>query len=518
MRLTFGRYRRGAVILGTVACASMLALGISIPAEAATVAPGNTVLNGGGSQTTYTMMQQLSDLYSSAPGCQLITSSSSTQELDYACASSYATAEPGNEEGYTFPYSPLNPYNDVVYQEAPLGSSNGIKELELEGADTPTSPPNNDIAEVDFARSSRAAIPGSASTDDKAGLNFVSYAADAVPWWHLNKTHGFGANDCTYYTNGTTIGGAKTSLGTKTPSDPNSSDPVSNPDSDNPQTGMTNTQLTGIYDGSITNWNQVGGYDAPIDVFIAQSGSGTESTWAGDLGLTGNYPYAGATSTASRLGLPATDFEIFENEVGDIYSVNDANLSDQIACDAIFFFSFGKYSILCPGNECTGTPTSSPNYTGTKSQLGEINGTKATETTIECQFSTCPAYYTDRQLYNVYSDGSNSNLPFASSSPGNPTFENQAIMNFVSTYGFLCNPATAADVDPLSPTGATYGSEIDGIIEANGFFPDPSGTMGDSSIATPPVFTNANYAAASPTPPGDTGTCRVTTTDNDGNN
>ena len=30
-------------------------------------------------------------------------------------------------------YLPLNPYNDVVYQEPPLGSGNGIKALELEG-------------------------------------------------------------------------------------------------------------------------------------------------------------------------------------------------------------------------------------------------------------------------------------------------------------------------------------------------------------------------------------------------
>ena len=91
---------------------------------------------------------------------------------------------------------------------------------------------------------------------------------------------------------------------------------------------------------------------APIDVYIAQSGSGTEGTWAADLGLTGGtYPYAGVTATASRLSLPVSDFEIFENETSDIWK-NPAH----DACDAIFFFSYGKYTLLCPSNKCADTP------------------------------------------------------------------------------------------------------------------------------------------------------------------
>jgi hypothetical protein len=41
--------------------------------------------------------------------------------------------------------------------------------------------------------------------------------------------------------------------------------------------------------------------------------------------------------------------------------------------------------------------------------------------------------------------------------------------------------------------------------------------MGDGSIPNPPSFTDPNYAAASPTPSGDMGYCRVTSTDGDGN-
>jgi ABC-type phosphate transport system substrate-binding protein len=475
MRIPLRRYRRGAVVASTVVGSVLIALAMAVPAGASTVAASNFALNGAGSNTTYTMMQQLSDLYNSAPGCNLLTANSAAQELNYACASSYSTAAPGDENGYNLTYSPINPYNDVVWQEPALGSSNGIKELELEGADTPGSAPDNLIAASDFARSSRAAVT-SGTGDDKAGLNFVAYAQDAVPWLVFSKTTGGGA--CA-----TTPGGTV------------------------PAAGLTTSQLAGIYEGTITNWSTVGGGNGPINVFIAQSGSGTEGTWATDLGLTGTYPYGGVTATATRLGLPASDFEIFENEVSDIWSLNNANASKKIACDAIFFFSYGKFSLLCPAGACSGTPSAN---TGSVAKLGEIGGVKASKKTIQNG-----SFALDRQLYNVYSDGSNSNLPFAGSPQPK---EGQAVMNFVSTYGFLCSPTTHNAVDPLSPTGETYGTEIDNIITANGFYPFKLGVEGDSGIATPPDFTDAGYAAASPTPAGDNGYCRVTTTDGDGNN
>jgi len=454
---------------------TLIALAMAVPAGASTVAASNFALNSAGSNTTYTMMQQLSDLYNSAPGCNLLTANSANQELNYACASSYSTSAPGDENGYNLTYSPINPYNDVVWDEPALGSGNGIKELELEGADTPTSPPNNLIANTDFARSSRAAVT-SGTGDDKSGLNFVAYAEDAVPWLYFSKTTGSGACATT-------------------------------PASSVSAAGLSTSQLAGIYEGTITNWSTVGGANAPIDVFIAQSGSGTEGTWVADLALSGTYPYGGVTATAARLSLPASDFEIFENEVSDIWSLNNAHASDKIACDSIFFFSYGKYSLLCPSGACAGTPTSNA---GSVAKLGEIGGVKASKKTIQNG-----SFALDRQLYNVYSDGFNSNLPFAGSPQPK---EGQAVMNFASTYGFLCSPTTHNAVDPLSPTGAKYGTEIDNIITANGFFPIKLGVEGDASIATPPDFTDPGYAAASPTPSGDDGYCRVTTTDGDGNN
>ncbi|WP_410658724.1 substrate-binding domain-containing protein [Amycolatopsis sp. lyj-112] len=46
---------------------------------------------------------------------------------------------------------------------------------------------------------------------------------------------------------------------------------------------LTLAQLRGIYDGSITNWNQVGGANAAIVVYLPQTGSGTLSFFTGTV-------------------------------------------------------------------------------------------------------------------------------------------------------------------------------------------------------------------------------------------
>ncbi|HEV7980395.1 substrate-binding domain-containing protein [Amycolatopsis sp.] len=46
---------------------------------------------------------------------------------------------------------------------------------------------------------------------------------------------------------------------------------------------LTLAQLRGIYDGSITNWNQVGGANAAISVYLPQPGSGTLTFFTGTV-------------------------------------------------------------------------------------------------------------------------------------------------------------------------------------------------------------------------------------------
>ena len=496
--------RRGALRLGAgLLGASALAVGFATPALATQSSGGNAPsanynIYQGGSNTTYLMMQQLADVFNQAPGCDLAASSGTAQPLDYGCPG--LNGEPGttlstpqnatvtgdvsklsktitnispNTTGFavndhvsdiagdipnnavissftastitiskkptgnavgdtitvvTTPavgengfvtFAQENPFNDLLIEEPALGSGNGIQELEDQGvhatgASSHGSPIN--VSPLDVARSSRApalttgpTVPG----DDK-GLNFVAYAMDAVSWLHWTSVSG-----------------------TATPS--------------SAVTNLTVAQLTSIYEdqgctaGGTTfttpNWACFGGSPAPISIYMAQNGSGTESTWAGLLGLTGTFPFGGEDP----------NHVIFENETSSI-------LANKDQANAIFFFSYGKFQTICAPNPsfCSGASTS-------KVALGQIASVKATKATIAAQLpgSLTTPFPGDRLLFNVYSDGSNPDISISS----------PASLNAVSEDGFLCKPSSATDVDPN--TGATYRTEINGIISAQGFFPLP---------------------------------------------
>jgi hypothetical protein len=242
-------------------------------------------------------------------------------------------------------------------------------------------------------------------------------------------------------------------------------------------TTLTPTQLQQIYNGTITNWSAVGGTSAPIVVFSAQEGSGTQSTFKTFLGFDPSmatnqvncYKPGGVHTCVG----PAV---IFENEDAQIqpaaFTASQAGFVNNnsqwgaskkatvngIKKDAIFFFSFGKYAEQCKvsANACGGSPLK-----GAKNALGQVNGIAANEATI--LEGTFPV---NRLLYNVYSNGSNSNIPAA----------NAATINYVSEIGFICNPnrgKSTAAVDSI--TGATYISEIQSIISNAGFFPLSAG-------------------------------------------
>ena len=155
---------------------------------------------------------------------------SNPQELDFSCVTPPSVAA-----------DPLNPYGDVAIQENPIGSSNGIAQLEDTGAHGATATSKGTSIRVfqgvNFATSSR-----SGSSTDLQGLNFVAYAKDAVTWFHYTKVAG--------------------------KSSPSSA-----------VTSLTQSQLQQIFNGTIDNWSQVGGANAPIVVFAAQEGSGTASVW-----------------------------------------------------------------------------------------------------------------------------------------------------------------------------------------------------------------------------------------------
>ena len=426
--------------VGASLAAGALTLGVfAAPAGAKLTKPANTTMVGSGSSTTFFMMVDMDALFNESPGCQEFVpfpSSTTPQPLNYKCVGPQQTLTSGVAGAI-----PENPMNDVSVQEQPLGSSNGIAELEDQGAHGATATSGGvpiDVANnQSYARSSRAF-----SSTDLKGLNFVAYAQDGVPWFHY-----------------TAVASAATpSAAVKS---------------------LTQVQMQDIWNGTDTNWSQVGGTSAPIVVFSAQEGSGTQGTFKTFLGFDPSAS-TNPVNCYTPTGLPKTcvgPAVIFENEdaqikpgafvstqagfvnANPVWGATKKATTADIKSDAIFFFSAGKYSVQCKvsSTDCGGSPLGA----GTTNALGKVNGIAATEATI--LENTFPV---DRYLYNVYSNGSNTNIPAADA----------ATINYVSEIGFICNPnkgnATAA-VDML--TGGKYINEIQSVITSNGFFPLSAG-------------------------------------------
>ncbi len=423
--------------------------------------------------------------YTAAPKLKLSAAATGSSTTDTVTI----VTTPGVGENGFLPWGNENPFNDVLVNEPAIGSSNGILQLEDQGThgvgahaslkvsgdvsvvsgsnvinitgtgsfagtvatdaisdtagdipagttvttvnsatqltlsanatgtdatDTVTITQPINVSALDAARSSRAP-----KTSDYKGLNFVAYAMDGVSWFHWTKV-------------GTT-------------STPSAS-----------VTDLSLTQINQIWSNTLTcnvggtvyneNWICLGGSNAPIALYMAQNGSGTESTWATLANLTGSFPFGGED----------IHHVIFENQTESIINNGDE-------ANAIFFFSYGKYTKTCHPTlgYCGAAPTG---WAGGTIALGTIGGTPVNQSTIQAQlpWATGTVFAGDRLLYNVYSDGSNStNIPTAS----------LATLNAVSEDGFLCKPSTSSDIDPN--TGSTYLSEIDSTISGQGFFPLP---------------------------------------------
>ena len=69
----------------------------------------------------------------------------------------------------------------------------------------------------------------------------------------------------------------------------------------NPVSKLTFDQLRGIYDGSISNWKQVGGEDKPIAVISRDSSSGTYADFKTDVGFNEYRPDALTQATTGGI-------------------------------------------------------------------------------------------------------------------------------------------------------------------------------------------------------------------------
>jgi hypothetical protein len=89
---------------------------------------------------------------------------------------------------------------------------------------------------------------------------------------------------------------------------------------------------------------------------------------------------------------------------------------------------------------------------------------------------------------------------YNNTSTGTNGIATQPTLNLVGEYGFLCKPSTNTDIDPL--TGASYRSEIEADITAQGFFPIDTHiatTFSEGTLATPGVITDPLYQGIDPT-------------------
>jgi ABC-type phosphate transport system substrate-binding protein len=218
----------------------------------------------------------------------------------------------------------------------PDGSSAGITALENTKTTTGGAPC------IDFARSSRAR-----SSTDPTTISFINLAGDAV------------------------------TVSTQ-------------PGSHAPASLLTTAVLTGIYNCSITKWNQIpgnsGGSTATIAAMLPQNGSGTRSFFLGALGLTN--PGSCVSTSATQQGAAGNGANTLQENEGVAPSLNTNT------ANVIFPFSVGKWIAekfhsascgtiaQCFADPTHCTPTGTQNLFGCNTHgtmvLNKINGTAPT--------------------------------------------------------------------------------------------------------------------------------------------
>jgi hypothetical protein len=390
------------ILLGLVTGAFLMA-GSASQAGAAVTVSHQMIL--GGSDTTYYLDTALADLYNGATGCNALFS---PQPLDGSCPNS------GSENQKDF----VNYYHDFAVNRWPLGSSGGVNGLCKTG--------QAGVAHIDIARSSRVPLPASGGGSDCTGLHFVGYARDGVSW------------EC--FPGATGAGCAKLTSGTN---------------------NITTANLAKIFVScAITNWNQVGGTNVPMDVYVAQANSGTGITWAAALGvsLSPGQALTNCVANPNNPGQPGSNVSL-ENTNNLIHVNGDEK-------NAIFYYSVGVYHRTY-GTGFTGNDGSS---------LGDINGHVPTNAQIAA--GTFPV---SRYLFHVYCKGDPSNSNKCGTSAASPSY----VTKFVGENGFLCkNQGGFNDshgnpiLDPLTQkayrlaevSGNPQG-EIPATISAQGFVP-----------------------------------------------
>jgi ABC-type phosphate transport system substrate-binding protein len=309
------KYKGSIVRRGLLAGAIVLAGGSAVSLAATPAGASNTQMTAVGSFTTFFMMHalfpQLNDINpnpETGSGTQSIASDSQT------CSG-----------GIT--------YNTTT--QAPNGSGAGKTALAAEETAAATQQ-----GCLDFSRSSSPPAPhsetlpsGGAETGDPTGSHFDYYA------YALDGVAPLVGSDAP---SSVRTAGSDTGTGN----------------------GLTLAQVQGIYECTITNWNQLTinghtGANAPIVAFWPQAGSGTRAVYTDVLGFDPTHPGT-APDTCTTTTQPITSFAagavtgvpneenaedgiIYQNTVGDP-NTTPATPIGTVASAAIYIYSAGKFS------------------------------------------------------------------------------------------------------------------------------------------------------------------------------
>ena len=368
--------------VGLIAAAAVAVLAIAVSsASAATNTPAAVL--GGGSDVMFHVSSALDLLYNESPGCTTIAPSG-TQPLNNSCVTQ--PGDPTTEDRY----------HDRISEANPIGGSAGVTQLCSQGT--------AGVAKINYVRQTSAP-----SASVCSGLDYVAFARDAITFETFP-----GASGSDFQPGDNQTGNCA---------------------GDNTHLCLTVSQLQGIFvNCSITNWNQVGGNNAPIKIYTVLPQFGTSKAW---------YTFLGGGSSTS---CGATAIDQTNND-----EIKPADLADAIV--PVSVGSWNERYSASPGG----------------SALGDVEGVSPTPTNIlhsTFQFS--------RFLYNVYC---------AATKCGTAPKASTATIRYMGFNGWICKvPASHAAVDPI--TGANYRTEIANTITQYGFVPLLLGPLGGGTTIT----------------------------------
>jgi ABC-type phosphate transport system substrate-binding protein len=234
---------------------------------------------------------------------------------------------------------------------------------------------------------------------------------------------------------------------------------------------LTEAQLAAVYTCEDTNWDQVGGKDAPIGVVLPQSGSDTRATWLQELGIAANSEPCWQNGTVTVSG--TTDV-IEENtglsagNVAQFTKTQDFGTTCASGCapaDDIFPYSIGDY--IAQGAETDGVGGHATAVWGHGNlKLGETDNLKGVAKVAITKNSSGqpvinPAWNPDflavvygvmRNGCFVSSDPTSTEVCLPSTTPpaggtAYPVYEAVGLKAFFGTKaedGWICSNATAA--------------------------------------------------------------------------